>query len=89
MDHTGSDGGERTTGAGGINVIFVGDGETNANLGDSVRDRDGSYNDGEVDCTGSGGGERTIGTSGVNVVIMGDWQTNGSLEDGMWEHDGY
>ena len=34
VNRTGSDGGERTTGAGGINVIIVGDVETNANLGD-------------------------------------------------------
>jgi hypothetical protein len=57
MDHTRSDGGERTTSADGINVIVVVDGETNANLGDGVWDRDGSCDDGEVDCTGSGGGE--------------------------------
>jgi len=35
----------------------VGDWETNANLGDGVWDRDGAYDDGEVDRTGSGGGE--------------------------------
>ena len=36
VDHTGSGGGERTTGASGINVIIMGDEETNANLGDGV-----------------------------------------------------
>ena len=33
VDRTGSGGGERTTDAGGINVVVVGDVETNANLG--------------------------------------------------------
>ena len=89
MDRTRSGGGKRTTGAGGVNVIIVGDGETNANLGDDVWDCDGACNDGEVDRTGSGGGEQTTGAGGFNVVIMGDWETNGSLGDGVWEHDGY
>ena len=34
VNRIGSSGGKRTTGAGGINIIIVGDGETNANLGD-------------------------------------------------------
>jgi hypothetical protein len=42
-----SGGGERTTGAGGVNIIIVGDGETNASLGDGVRDHDRPYDDGE------------------------------------------
>ena len=57
MDRTGSGGDERTTSAGGFNVITVGNGETNANLGDGVQDRDGAYDDGDVDHTGSGSGE--------------------------------
>ena len=35
-DRNEAGGGERTTGVGGINVVVVGDGEINANLGDSV-----------------------------------------------------
>ena len=49
VDRTGSGGDERTTSAGGFNVITVGNGETNANLGDSVRDCDGACDNGEVD----------------------------------------
>ena len=36
VDHTRSGGGEQTTGVGGINVVVVGDGETNASLGVGV-----------------------------------------------------
>ena len=61
----------------------MGDGETNANLGDGVQDHDGARDDGEVDRTRSGGGERTIGAGGVNIVVVS------SLGDGVWEHDGY
>ena len=50
----------------------MGDGETNANLGDGVRDRDRAYDDGEVDHTGSGNGKQTNGVSGINVVVVGD-----------------
>ena len=57
MDHTGSGSGEQTTSASGINVVIVGDGETNANLGDGVWDRNGACDDGEVDHTRSCGGE--------------------------------
>ena len=57
VDRTESGGGELTTGAGGINVVVVGDGETNANLGDDMRDRDGACDDSEVDRTRRGGGE--------------------------------
>jgi len=89
VDRTGSGGGERTTGAGGINVIVVGDGETNASLGDSVWDRDRAYDDGEVDRTRSGGGEGTNGPTGVNGVIVSDGETNGSLGDDVQERDGY
>ena len=46
VDHTRRGGGKRTTGAGGISVIIVGDEETNANLGDGVRDCDGARDDG-------------------------------------------
>ena len=41
MDRTGSGGGERTTSASGINVIVVGNWETNGSLGDGVWERDG------------------------------------------------
>ena len=57
VDRTGSDGGERTTGAGGVNIVVVGDRETNTNLGDGVRDRDDACDNGEVDRTGSSSGE--------------------------------
>ena len=67
----------------------MGDGETNANLGDGIWDRDGACDDGEVDRTESGGGERTTGAGGINIVVVGDWETNGSLGDGMWERDEY
>ena len=89
VDRTRSGGGEQTTGAGGINVVIVGNGETNANLRDGVCDCDGACNDGEVDRTGSGGGKLTTGASCVNVIVMGDWETNGSLGDGVRERDGY
>ena len=89
MDRTRSGGGERTTGAGGVNVIIVGDKETNANLGDNMWDHDGAYDDGKVDRTGSGGGERTTDAGGINVVVVGNWKTNDSLGDGMWERDEY
>jgi hypothetical protein len=36
VDRTGSGSGERTTNAGGINVVVVGDWETNGSLGDSM-----------------------------------------------------
>jgi hypothetical protein len=49
VDRTRSGGGERTTGVGGINVVIVGDGETNATIGDVMQDHDGACNDGEVD----------------------------------------
>ena len=67
----------------------MGDGETNANIGDSVRDHDGACNDGEVDRTESGGGVGTNGPRGINGVIVDDEETNGSLGDGVWEHIGY
>ena len=67
----------------------MGNGETNANLGDGVQDRDGAYNDSEVDRTRSGGGERTTGAGGTNVVVVGDWETNGSLRDGVRECNEY
>ena len=57
VDRNGSNGGERTTDACGVNVVVVGDGVTNANLGDGVRDRDEAYDDDKVDHTGSSGGE--------------------------------
>ena len=89
MDRTGSSSGERTTGADGLNVIIVGDGETNASLGDGVRDHDGAYDDGEVDHTGSGSCEGTNGPRGINGVVMGNGETNGSLGDDVRECDGY
>ena len=89
MDRTGSGRGERTTSAGGVNVIIVDDGETIANLGDGMWDRDSAYDDGEVDRTGSGGGERTTGAGGINVLVVGDWETNGSLVDGVRERERY
>jgi hypothetical protein len=89
VDRTGSGSGERTTDAGGINVIILGDGETNANLGDGVQDHNGACDDGEVDRTRSGSGERTTDAGGINVVVVGDWETNGSLGDIMWECDRY
>ena len=67
----------------------MGDGETNANLGDGMRDRDDACDNDEVDHIGSGGGERTTGAGGVNVIVVGDWETNGSLGDSMRECDGY
>ena len=48
------------------------DGENKANLGYGVRDRDGAYDDTEVDHTRSSGGERTTGAGGVNIIVMGD-----------------
>jgi hypothetical protein len=36
VDRTGSGSGERTTSAGGVNVIVVSDRETNASLGDGM-----------------------------------------------------
>jgi hypothetical protein len=36
VDHTRRGGDERTTSTGGINVVVMGDGETNASLGDGV-----------------------------------------------------
>jgi hypothetical protein len=57
VDRIESGSGERTTSAGGINVIIVGDEETNANLGDDVWDHNGACDDGEVDHIGSGSGE--------------------------------
>ena len=57
VDRTRSGGGERTTGAGGVNIVVVGDRETNTNLGDGVRDRDDACDNGEVDRTGSSSGE--------------------------------
>ena len=89
MDRTRSGGGKRTTGAGGVNVIIVGDGETNAILGDSMWDHDGACDDGEVDRTRSGGGEQTTGVGGINVVVVGDGETNASLGVGVWECDAY
>ena len=89
MDHIGSGGCEKTTGASGVNIIIVGDGETNANIGDGMWDSDGAYDGGKVDYTRSDGVERTTSASGVNVIVVGDWETNGSLGDGMWERDGY
>ena len=89
VDHTGSSGGDRTTNAGGDNIIVLGDEETNASLRDGVRDHDRAYDDGEVNRTGSGGGEGTNGPRGINGVIVGNGETNGSLGDGVREHDGY
>ena len=89
VDLTGSGGGERTNGADGVNVIIVGDGETNANRGDGVWDHDDACDDDEVDRSGSGGGERTTSAGGVNVVVVGDRETNGSLGDGVWERNRY
>jgi hypothetical protein len=42
VDHTGSGDGERTNGAGGINVVVVGDGERNGSLGDGERELTGT-----------------------------------------------
>ena len=50
----------------------MGDGETNANLGDGVRDHDGACDVGKVDRTRSSGGEQTTGAGGINIVVMGD-----------------
>jgi hypothetical protein len=83
VDHTRSGGGKQTISASGINVVIVGDRETNANLGDDVWDYDGAYDDDEVDRTGSGSGERTTSVGGINVVIVGDRETNASLGDGV------
>ena len=41
VDRTRSGGGERTTGAGGVNIVIVGDWETNGSLGDGIREHDG------------------------------------------------
>ena len=87
QDHTKASGGKRTTGACGVNIIVVGDGETNASLGDGVRDHDGAYDDGEVDHTRSGGCEGTNGPRGINGVVVGDRETNGSLGNGVRDHD--
>ena len=67
----------------------MGNGETNASLGDGVQGCDGAYDDDEVDHTRSGGGEGTNGPRGINGVVMGDRETNGSLGDSVWERDGY
>ena len=89
VDRIGSGGGERTTSAGGINVVVVGDGGTNANLGDGMQDHDGAYDDGKVDYTRSNFGEGTNGPRGINGVVMGDGETNDSLGDSVRERDGY
>jgi len=57
VDRIGSGGGERTTGAGGVNIIAVVDEETNANLGDGMWDHDGACDDSEVSSIGSSSGE--------------------------------
>ena len=75
MAHTKSGGGKRTTSASGINVVVVGDKETNANLGDDVQDHDGACDDDKVDCIRSGSGEPTTDA--------------GSLGDGLQQRDGY
>jgi hypothetical protein len=41
VDHSGSGGGEGTNNPRGVNGVVVGDGKTNGNLKDSVRERDG------------------------------------------------
>ena len=45
VDLTGSGGSERTTGVGGANIIIKGNGESNGNLGDGLRERDGNARD--------------------------------------------
>ena len=41
VDRTGSGSGERTASVGGVNVVIVGDCETNGSLGDGVQECDG------------------------------------------------
>jgi hypothetical protein len=54
MDCTRSSGGERI---GGVNIVIVGDRETNASLGDGMWDHDRAYDDSKVDRIKSSRGE--------------------------------
>ena len=66
----------------------MGDGETNANLGDNMWDHDRADDNSEVDHTRSGGGQRTTGATGINIVVVDDRETNASLQDGVRDHNG-
>jgi len=48
VDCSGSGGGERTTSAGGVNIVVVGDWETNGSLGDGMWERNGYQQSGRV-----------------------------------------